>query len=497
MKTRRLRLRSAWTCLPAAVLAAQLACAPAWAQSAPLPLAGDQAPFDRPDRSAPTSNDTNRTGERNAAGDDTDSQQPMDATVPDPDAEAETDEALDAAALKELRRQNPREESLDNLKPKLPPEGDLTPGITVGSFIFRPTLSETVGVERTRTGKDELNRTYLQTGFKGSLTSDWSLHQLKIDTEGTWQKTVSGTPEDDPEGKIEAALRLDLSEATKANLKAGYSMQREDISAANAIANATNQAMVSTYTASADITRDLGLIRGTVGLDFSRETYGDAQLANGSFISQEDRNANTATLRGRIGYELSAALIPFVEGSYGRTIYDEHRDTLGYIRDAQLYAIKSGIQADFGEKLRGEISTGYAIADFDDSRLKSLSAITFDGNATWSPRRGTDVELGLKTEIEPSTTAGASGDVAYTANAALTQAIIDTLKGRLSASSTLRDYSQADVANQTVVTLGTGLTWGVSRSIDLTADVQWEGTTQPGVPKSSVFIAGLGLSLKR
>ena len=58
----------------------------------------------------------------------------------------------------------------------------------------------------------------------------------------------------DPEGAIDAALRLDISDATKVNLKAGYSMQREDISAANAIANATNQALVTTYTASAEIT---------------------------------------------------------------------------------------------------------------------------------------------------------------------------------------------------------------------------------------------------
>ena len=486
----------------AAVLAATAVGGPAWSQSAtPLDQDNTQLRLARKPAlnvsTSTTDNDTSQSKDTAENADDaTDPNDPATAQL-GPDGEKLTEEELDALALKELRRQNPREESIDGLKPALDDKEALTPGIRMGSFIFRPTISETVGTERTRTGKDSINRSYLQAGFKGSLVSDWDLHELRIDSEGTWQKTWSGTPQDDPEGKIEAALKLDLSDVTKANLKIGYSLQREDISAANAVADATNQAQVSTYTASADITRDLGLFRGTAGIGFSRNTYGDAQLADGKFVSQEDRNANEATLRGRIGYELSAAIIPFVEMSYGRTVYDNHEDALGYVRDAQLYAIKSGIEADFGEKLRGELSTGYAVADFEDNRLDSISAITFDGKVNWSPERGSDVELGLKTEIEPSTTAGASGDVAYTANAALTQAIIAELTGRLNASATWRDYSLSTVSNQTVVNLGGGLTWGLSRSIDLNADMSWEKTTQPGVPTSDVFIAGIGLSLKR
>jgi len=484
MKTRRLYAYLASGCLPAVLLVAQLSAGHAFAQTAPAP-GDDDTPLrlDQPLTNSSTDRNS-RDNSKDPSQDSTDStdaqdQDPDTATVTDPDADPDADKNAteEAATLKELRRQNLREESADNLRPAKIEDEELTPGISVGTFTLRPALSESLGMERTKTGKDAVNRAYLQTGLKGSLTSNWALHQLKIDTEGTWQKTFSGIPQDDPEGKIEANLRLDISEVTKINLRAGYALQREDISAANAIANATNQAQVSTYTASAEVTHDLGVIRGTAGIDFERQTYGDAQLDTGKFVSQKDRNENTATLRGRLGYELSEALIPF--------------------RDAQLYAIKTGIQADFGEKLRGEISTGYALAEFDDPRLKSISAITLDGKANWSPQRGTDVELGLKTEIEPSTTAGASGDVAYTANAALTQAIIDTLKGNLTASTTWRDYSPSTQANQTVYDLGAGVTWGLSRSLDFNANVSWEKTVQSGNPESSIFTAGIGLTLKR
>jgi hypothetical protein len=472
-------------------LASLLSATAAWPQAAPVALESttplrqtqdsEQTAADPADPSDPASSDA-------------------EAERPEMTAQTaeETEAALDAAALQELKRQNLAEQPVDVPLRKKPDESDLlTPGIAVGTLTLRPALTESLGIERTRTGKATTTRSYLETGFKGSLVSDWSLHELRVEADGTWQKTLSGIPEDDPQGSISAALRIDLSDATKANLKLGYALERESITAANAIDNATTQAEVSTYTASAEITHDLGVIRGTAGIDLSRDAYGDALLDNGTLVSQEDRNANTATLRGRIGYELSQILIPFVEASAGQTIYDSHLDDLGYVRDSRLYALKAGIEADLGEKLRGELSAGYAYADFEDARLKALSALTFDGKASWSPNRGTSVELGLKTEIEPSTTAGASGSVAYTADAALTQAIIDTLSGRLSASTTLRQYSLSSSADQNVVNLGAGLTWGISRSLDLTANTAWEKTMQRDSASSDVFTAGIGLTLKR
>jgi hypothetical protein len=492
MKISRLYANLAWAGLPAALLSALLAVGHADAQSA----TGNPDSTTKLGQTSSTDPNAKDSSDPDSSADATDDTQTTSdsADVPDPDADPNV--LAEEQAQKDLRRQNLRDQPVDIQTPRKPVD-DLTPGISLGTFTLRPAISESLGSEKTTTGKNSVTRTYLQTGLKGSLTSNWSQHQLTVNAQGDWQKTLSGIRQDDPEGNIDAALRLDISDATKVNLKAGYSVDREDVSAANAIANAADQSLVSTTTATAEITHDLGIFRTTAGVDFERQAYGDATLGNGQTSSQKDRNENTVTLRGRIGYELSQAIIPFVQGSYGRTVYDEHKDTLGYIRDAQLYAIKTGIEGDFGEKLRGEISTGYALAEFEDSRLKAISALTFDGNATWSPQRGTDVELGLKTLIEPSTTAGASGDIAYTASAALTQDIIDTLKGRLSSSVTLRDYSLASISQQRVYDLGAGLTWGLSRSIDLNADIAWERTTQPNVPKSGVFTAGLGITLKR
>lgn len=414
----------------------------------------------------------------------------------DPSIEDPSD-ILDQQALQELRRQNMRESTVDGLRPMTAEGRSDNQGVRVGSFILRPSLTETISSERTTTGGEATTRTFLRSGLRASLMSDWSLHQLRIDAEGAWDKTLSGVQQDDPEAKIKAELRLDLSDETTATLRAGYTLSREQIGDANAVANAVTQSEVNEYTASAEVTRDLGVLRSTAGIDFTRETYGNAVLSDGLLVDQSTRDNNTARIRGRIGYELSPALIPFLEASYGRTLYDEHKDAQGYVRDANLYAMKAGLETDFGEKLKGELAGGYLVADFDDSALKQISAATIDGNATWSPYRGTDVALNLRTEIEPTTTAGASGSTAYTGTMVLSQVILQNITGQISSGLTLRDYSQEGTPVQSVLSLGTGLTWGISRSLDLNADVAWEKTQQQGVESTEILSAGIGLTLKR
>lgn len=406
-------------------------------------------------------------------------------------------DVLDAETLQELRRQNMRESTIDGLRTTTNEGRNDVQGVRVGTFILRPSLTETIGSERTTVGKDTTSRTYLRSGLRASLTSDWDLHQLRIDAEGTWEKTLSGVRQDDPEAKINAELRLDLSDETTATLRAGYSLSREEIGDANAVKNAVTQAEVNEYTASAEVTRDLGVLRTTAGLDFTRETYGDVTLADGILVDQSARDNNEGRIRGRLGYELSPALIPFLEASYGRILYDQHVDASGYVRDADLYQTKAGIELDFGEKLKGELAGGYMIAEFDDSSLKSISAATIDGNALWSPRRGTDIAWNLRTEIEPTTTAGDSGSTAYTGTMVLSQIILENLTGQVSSGLTLRDYSNEKTPVQTVLSLGTGLTWSISRSLDFNTDVAWERTEQQGVEPTEVLRAGIGLTLKR
>ena len=399
-------------------------------------------------------------------------------------------------AERRAERLNLREGNVDSARSNFGNPYEPT-GVRVGTFILRPSLSQNLGYERTKTGAVSSSRTFSQTGIRGSLTSDWSRHQLTVDGEGIYQRNISGTGETEPRLRLDADLRLDLSDDTVANITAGYDFERERSSDPNAVNGASVQSGVNTYTAGVRVMRDFGLIRGTIGTEIERRTYGSATLSDGSKLVLSDRNYTQGTVTGRIGYELSPALIPYLEASVGRSIYDDKYDALGYERSALTLGGRAGVELDLGEKLRGDLGLGYRRATFDDSRLAALEGLTIDGSVLWSPQRGTDLRLGLATNLTPSTAAGASGYLSYAATAALTHELRDNLVARLSSAYTLRDFQTAGSTNQSIYLAGAGLTWNINRFLAMTGDVSYELTRQSGASDTGVTRAGIGLVLRR
>lgn len=395
-------------------------------------------------------------------------------------------------------RENIRTAAVDDIRPRLPVASTDTPGIRLGSFILRPSLTTSIGNETTKSPGSSVSRSFGQAELKGTLTSDWSLHQLTITGDGTYQRNIAGTGQTDPSLTIGADLRLDLPSESVAHLTGGYALTRESATDPNAVLGAIDQSAVQTLSAGGSIERNFGLLRGLAALDLSRTTYGDVTLSDGSKSSLEDRNRNAGNLRLRVGYELSPALIPFLEVSAGRTIFDDDADALGYRRNATSYAGKGGVQVDLGEKLKGELGLGYERVTLADARLAAIDAVVLDAAASWSPRRGTDITAGLATSVEPSFVAGQSGYINRTLTVAVNQEIVANLSARLNGGMTWRNYRPDNsAASEVISTAGAGLTYGINRYLDLTGDVSWERTTPDGGQSTDVLRAGLGLTLKR
>ena len=400
--------------------------------------------------------------------------------------------------------QNRAELNVDNVKNKKNLGEEKTPGIPLGTFILRPSLTQSVNHESTNTSATATTlattrtRGYLQTGFAAELISDWDLHELKVTSVGAFQNNIYGSGSTKPNFDINAALRLDISRDTTARLNAGYNYARIDTTDPNPIVNALVPAPLETWNAGASVEQKFGVIRGTVGLDLNRTVYGVATLASGANLSLADRNQTTIMLRGRLGYEISPVLIPFVEASVGRSRYDQTIDQNGYQRSGMAYALRAGVQFNPDEKLSGELAAGFETARFDDARLNPINALTLDGNATWSIQRGTDATFGLKTTIDPSTQAGVSGSVTYAANASVSHMLMDNLTARLKGAAAYRDYPDlSTIGDENILSVGAGLSWGINRYLDLTGDINYETTTTKTNNNTNVLTAGVGLKLKR
>ncbi|MEI2301323.1 outer membrane beta-barrel protein [Ensifer sp. MJa1] len=406
---------------------------------------------------------------------------------------------LPPAQNEDYVRLNQREPTIDGLRLRTyNPEYDRVPGVRIGTFTLRPSISESINHEWRDDSGVKTNRGYIETGIRGTLTSDWSRHQLTVTGEGVLQNNISGEGEEEPRANVDAELRLDLWEETIARLRAGYSFYREDADDPNAISNAKTQSAVNTYRLGAAIERDFGLIRGSVGIDFDRKTYGDVELENGTNLSVKYRNRNTGMLTARVGYELSPALIPFLEASVGKSLYDLREDPLGFERSYQTYGGRGGVEVDLGEKFYGELGLGYETYNFEDDRLGELSGLSVDGSLNWSPQRGTDVLFAVSTDLNPSTTPGVAGSIDYNFTNIITHQMRSDLVARLTNSLTLRNYpSDATSSDETTWRTGAGLTYDLNRYLALTGDVSYELTTRDQGDDSDITRVGVGLTLRR
>jgi hypothetical protein len=410
----------------------------------------------------------------------------------DPDA-IPVDDDIGRQNLPEARLDNP---TADRISRELDAEDDS--GIRLGTLILRPSISQKLGSETEKSGGVKEDRVFSETGLKGTLTSDWSRHELSVGAEGAWQETLSGDDSDKPSADIDARLRLDLADDTIATLSGSYRFSREDTDDPNAVSGAKVQSGVNEFGAGGSIERDFGLIRGSIAADITRYQYSDAELSDGSTLERSDRNRNRYALSSRLGYEISPALIPFIEGTIGRIDYDDAADSAGYRRSADLYGAKTGVAVDLGEKLRGEIAVGYEHQKFEDARLEELSALTVDGNIFWSPREGTSIDVTLDTSIDPSTTAGVNGATIHRVTAQLAQDLRTNLVARLTGGATFTRYDgDASTADTTAYLAGAGLTWKVNRYLDATADLTFERTHYETGSDNDSLTALVGLTAKR
>lgn len=398
----------------------------------------------------------------------------------------------------DIGRVNTRDDGVNGLRSQTRSDSDAL-GIQLGTFTLRPSVNQSYNVETNKGGGTNDHRTFLETDFENTLISNWDRHQLTFTGNGIWQRNLSGTGEEQPNVNVGADLRLDLANQTTAHLTAGYRFYREDTDDPNALSGASQQSGVNEFDAGASIERDFGLLRGTTAVALARSVYSDATLSDGTQVTLSDRDQTAGTWRGRVGYELSPALIPFLEVQLGKTLYDQDRDSAGYARSNNSYGGKAGVEVDLGEKLKGEIGIGYQHTGFDDARLTAIDSPTIDGSLGWSPQRGTDVGLGFSTTVQPSTTAGESGYVAYQLTGTLTHQIRDDLTGKITGGTTWRDYPSSNASSdQTVYDAAIGFTWGINRYLDMTSNVGYELTTQKsGGDDTRQLRAGVGLTVKR
>lgn len=397
--------------------------------------------------------------------------------------EEETDTAtIPAGRVDALDEERNARATTDNIRTgaveglaRTPKENPYAPlGIRTGTFVVTPTLEQGVGwTSNASSSPGGRQSVFSETALRLNAVSDWGRHSASVRADGTYRKSLSGADIDEIEGGVDGELRLDLADQWAARLAAGYRVRPESASSPTAIEGSASQPLRHAFTGSAGLSRDIGKLRLGVTGDVARDIYEDAELSDGSLLSQADRNATLATATVRAGYEVSPALRPFVEAEIGRRFHDRKVDGQGYARSADRYGLRAGVELDLQEKLTGEFSAGWLTERPDDERLADIAGLSMAGNLAWSPVRGTIVELNGSTTVESATAAGESGSLLYSGSLALRRELRPDLTGRALVGLDWRDYAGSD-GHDLIMRGELGLTWWLNRYAGITGRAHHE-----------------------
>ncbi|WP_164987198.1 MULTISPECIES: outer membrane beta-barrel protein [Mesorhizobium] len=371
-------------------------------------------------------------------------------------------------------------------------------GVKWGSFVIRPSIEQ--GLTATTNGDSSSAGTSAllsETALRFTAVSDWRENSATIDGYGLFRETVSGYRVHDAQGRIEGQLNVDLDNELRAIAKLGYEAVPETASSPNAIAGVSTQPLRQTIDGSLGVEKAVGKMQYTLTGAVSHDFYGDAELSDGTTLSQKDQDNTLYTATLRTGYEISPALTPFTEIEVGRRAYNQRIDDEGFERSSTRLGARAGLQLDMGEKLSGEFSAGWLREAIDDKSLEAISGATVNADLKWSPERGTTIGLTGKTTVETTTTAGESGDILYSGRLTAERQIRANLTANAALGFDWRDYVGID-GHDRILSAETGLTWWLNRYAGLTTRVRTEKLTSnlPGRDYTANSIY-LGLKVQR
>jgi len=337
-----------------------------------------------------------------------------------------------------------------------------------------------------------------ESALRLNAVSDWSRHSAVINAFGIYRKTIDGEEVTDPSLGFDATLNVDIREDLRAIARLGYDLRPESAdSPVELPAAVVSRPLRHNLTGSLGVEKDVGKFRFAATGAVERLGYDDAKLQNGTTLSQEERNSTLITGTLRAGYQISPALTPFVELEIGRRNYDIAVDSNGDARSSDRYGARLGTEIDLGEKLVGEVSAGWINEQFDGNALSDISGLTAEGDLTWSPERGTDVNFNASTTVEGTTTAGDSGSILYSGTVALKRELRSNLTLNASLGASWREYSSSPNRDLTL-RAETSLTWWLNRYAGITGRYRYEGlnSTIAGrdTTTNSVY---LGVTLQR
>jgi hypothetical protein len=302
-------------------------------------------------------------------------------------------------------------------------------GINVGSFVIRPSI-EIGGLATDNVAGSSDKESAIGLVLAPELIVSAATERYDFEASGR-AETVSYEDEQFNEQTAEARgrLRYAISSLTDLHAEAGYSRFLEDFSDPDTPAGAAERPAVNEFDGSLGVEHRVGRL-STRFTGFADRSIHDEVPLNGGGVADRSELDNTEFgVRNRTGYATSSVLRPFLDVAAGSRLFDNPEDDSGFARSSVWGELSGGLVIDRGEKLSGEVSLGYRREDIEDDQLEDLNVFLANAAILWSPRRLTEVRLDLSTDVDSTSTPGASASIIYAGSLAIARSFTPRVRG--------------------------------------------------------------------
>ena len=303
-------------------------------------------------------------------------------------------------------------------------------GDYAGSFLIKSALELSTGYD-TNPG-----RTFVPKGSPFYFVapellavSDWERHALVADLRGSFtgygntfppptDGTISSAPVnvDRPDFIGHVDGRIDVTRDTRLLVQTRLRIGTDNPGSPNVQAGLAKYPVYATFGGTFGVDQNFNRLQISAGATVDRTAYTDSKLTDGTTTTNDDRNFNQFGGVGRVSYDLTPGVKPFVEAEGDSRVHDVKLDRSGYARDSTGGYFKAGTSFEFSRLLTGEIAVGYAARDYVDNRLNRLQGLLVSSSLTWTATPLTTARFYSNTSIDETTLPGSSGVLTHVYN---------------------------------------------------------------------------------
>lgn len=257
--------------------------------------------------------------------------------------------------------------------------------------------------------------------------SNWERHALVADLRGSFNgyagnlpATIDGLPNSAPSdvdrpdftGHIDG--RLDVTRDTRLTAQARLRVSTDNPGSPNIQAGLARYPIYATLGGTFSFDQSFNRLDIAAGATIDRTDYTNSKLSDGSTASNDDRNFSQYGGVGRISYDLTPGVKPFVEAEGDSRVHDLAFDRSGFQRDSTGGYAKAGTSFEFSRLLTGEIAIGYAARNYVDPRLEPLQGLLTSASLIWTATPLTTARFYSDTQIAETTLPLTSGVLVHT-----------------------------------------------------------------------------------